>query len=143
MEYLRSRPKGDFIDEGSLEELYILTEHWQSELLFYKDDLKFLRHLEDKYFTWTTAKVNLDNITRVGESILKDTRDCDELLQRIKKHLAYLAQIIDDSEHQDIKSFRSEHQELEEDIVQFIANTKNNRRQLFKVIEFDVDADKF
>ena len=57
--------------------------------------------------------------------------------------MAYLAEVIDDSEHQEIKSFRSEHKELEEDIVQFIANTKNNRRQLFKVIEFDVNADKF
>jgi hypothetical protein len=143
MEYLRSRPKGDFIDNGSLQELYILTEHWQSELLFYKDDLKFLRHLEDKYFSWTTAQVNLENIRRVGESILKDTRDCDDLLQSIKKHLSYLAQIIDNDENQDLKMFRSEHKELEEDIVQFIANTKNNRRQLFKVIEFDVTADKF
>lgn len=143
MEYLRSRPKGDFIDNGSLQELYILTEHWQSELLFYKDDLKFLRHLEDKYFSWTTAQVNLENIRRVGESILKDTRDCDDLLQSVKKHLSYLAQIIDNDENQDLKMFRSEHKELEEDIVQFIANTKNNRRQLFKVIEFDVTADKF
>mgnify|MGYP003643072048 FL=1 len=142
MENFRSRPKGNFIENGNWQELYVLTEHWKSDLLFYKDDLKFLRHLEDKYFLWITAQVNLENIRRAGENILKDTRDCDDLLKRVDKHLSDLSVIIDKSENQDQKAFREEHKELEEDIAQIVENTRKNRRQLFKVIEYDVEVDK-
>ncbi|CAM4269314.1 MULTISPECIES: hypothetical protein [Zobellia] len=142
MENFRIRPKGDFIENGDWQELYILTEHWKSDLLFYKDDLKFLRHLEDKYFLWIKAQADLDNIRRAGESILKDSRDCDELLERVGKHLSHIAAIIDNPEKQNYKTFRVEHNELEEEVTKFIRNTRRNRRELFKVIEIDVEVDK-
>jgi hypothetical protein len=45
-----NRPKDDCIREADWQKLYILTEHWKSDLLFYKQDLKFLHHFIDKYF---------------------------------------------------------------------------------------------
>lgn len=50
MENLGIRPKGDFSWTAEYQQLYILSEHWLSELQFYKDELKFLNHLIDKYF---------------------------------------------------------------------------------------------
>ncbi|ADV50234.1 hypothetical protein I2486_14620 [Cellulophaga sp. E16_2] len=140
MKFFRNRPKGDFIENGNLQELYILTEHWKSDLLFYRDDLKFLRHLEDKYFLWIKAQTDLENIRKAGESILKDTRDCDDLLERVDQHLVQLSVLINETEKHNQKEFRTEHMELEETISQFIENTRENRRQLFKVIEFDVET---
>lgn len=142
MENFRIRPKGDFIKTGDWQELYILAEHWKSDLLFYNDDLKFLRHLEDKYFLWIKAQADLDNISRVGESILKDSRDCNDLLERVGKHLAHIATIIDEPEKQDIETFRDEHDELEEDVAKFIMQTRKNRKQLFNVIKMDLEVDK-
>ena len=42
------------------EDLYILAEHWESDLKFYSDDLRFLHHLVDKYFIWITKSENLE-----------------------------------------------------------------------------------
>ncbi|SIS53249.1 hypothetical protein SAMN05421766_102594 [Zobellia uliginosa] len=142
MDNFRCRPKGDFIEKGNWQELYVLTEHWKSDLLFYRDDLKFLRHLEDKYFLWIKAEADLENIRRVGESILKDTRDCDQLLERVDTHLSHLSNIIGNPESQDEKAFREEHAELEEDMAEFVKNVRENRRRLFKVVEYDVEMDK-
>ncbi|MFK5973327.1 MAG: hypothetical protein QM485_08600 [Flavobacteriaceae bacterium] len=62
MNDFRKRPKDNFIQETNCQELYVLTNHWKSDLLFYKDDLIFLHHLIDKYFIWITKK---DNLTKV------------------------------------------------------------------------------
>lgn len=142
MKFFRNRPKGEFMQNRNWQELFMLAERWKSDLLFYKDDLKFLRHLEDKYFLWIEAQTDLENIRKAGESILKDTRDCDELLELVDKHLAHLSTLISETEKQNQKEFRAEHLELKEAVSQFIENTKENRRQLFKVIEFDVETAK-
>ncbi len=52
MSSFRSRPKDRYIEEGDWQPLYVLTEHWKSDLSFYAEDLKFLAHLIDNYFMW-------------------------------------------------------------------------------------------
>lgn len=142
MDNYRSRPKGDYIENEKWQGLYALTEHWKSDLLFYKDDLKFLRHLVDNYFIWIKGQDNLEGISKVGEAILKDTRQCLELLDMIDKHLSHLVNIIDKTPEYDSKNFRAEHGELEENINQFIKNVRENRKHLFKITEYVMDDEK-
>jgi len=42
MNNFRNRPKYNYIHEADWQQLIILTEHWKSDLLFYKDDIRFL-----------------------------------------------------------------------------------------------------
>ena len=49
MKDFRIRPKDNYINEASWEQLYVLTEHWKSDLVFYHKDLRFLHLLIDKY----------------------------------------------------------------------------------------------
>lgn len=141
MENFRSRPKGDYIANSKLQELYTLTEHWKSDLLFYRDDLKFLRHLVDNYFIWIKNQENLESVRKVGEAILKSSRECDELRENVNKHLSHLAGIIDESIKNDSKKFRTEHGELEDDIARFIKNVRNNRKHLFTITEYIMDSE--
>ncbi|HEA19798.1 hypothetical protein LCGC14_2075710 [marine sediment metagenome] len=142
MENFRPRPKGNYIESGQWQELYTLTVHWKSDLLFYKDDLKFLRHLVDKYFIWVKNQDNLDGVQKVGEAILKDIRECDQLLRRVSKHLSHLARIIDEPFKNDSQLFRKEHAELEDDIARFIKNVRKERKHLFKITEHVMDKEK-
>ena len=138
MENFRSRPKSNYIQNTQWQELYILTEHWKSDLLFYKDDLRFLRRLVDKYFIWIKNEDNLDGVRKVGEAILKATRECDELLNRVKEHLSHLA----NSAENDSKRFRTEHEELEDEIAEFVKRVRKNRKQLFKITEYVMENEK-
>ncbi|WP_339714106.1 hypothetical protein [uncultured Kriegella sp.] len=138
MESFRSRPKSNSIQNSKWQELYILTGHWKSDLLFYKDDLRFLRHLVDKYFVWIEDQANLDDVRRVGETILKATRECEELLGRVDAHLSHLANSTDN----DSKRFRTEHGELEDELAEFIKRVRQHRVQLFKITEYVIDSEK-
>jgi hypothetical protein len=142
MSDLRTRPKANFIQETDWQELYVLTNHWKSDLLFYKDDLKFMHHLIDKYFIWITKKGNLKNVQKVGTAILDDSKDCDNLIKKVEEHLSHLANLIEEPFKNDSGIFRDEHQELEDDISIFTKAVRKNRKQLFEVTERVLDDEQ-
>ncbi|WP_149277010.1 hypothetical protein [Pareuzebyella sediminis] len=138
----RARPKADFIQETNWQELYVLTNHWKSDMLFYKDDLKFLHHLIDKYFIWITQKDNINEVQEIGRDILKDTRECELLIEKIENHLLHIGTAIKEPLKKDSGKFRDEHQELEDEIAYFIKTVRENRKQLFKVTEHVLDSEQ-
>lgn len=88
------------------------------------------------------AKNDLEGIRKVGKSILEDTRDCDELLKVVDKHLSQLAEIMEASINYNLGIFRGKHAELENDIAQFVKNSRENRKQLFKIAEHPIGSNK-
>ncbi|WP_299524390.1 hypothetical protein [uncultured Lutibacter sp.] len=78
---LRNRPNGSCIFEANGQELYILTEHWKSDMLFYKEDLNFLNHLIDKYFIWISKKEDADLVKKIDTSILIINVQCSTLIK--------------------------------------------------------------
>lgn len=138
----RARPKAEFIKETNWQELYVLTKHWKSDLLFYKDDLKFLHHLIDKYFIWITQKDNLEEVQKVGKGILDDTRECESLLVKIEEHLSHLASLVEGSLENNSVEFREEHQELEDEIAKFVKEVRENRKELFTITEHVLESEQ-
>ena len=76
MNDFRNRPKDNYIQKADWQKLYILTEHWKSDLSFYKDDLRFLHHLIDKYFLWISKKENIDMMQNIEINLLKVDKKC-------------------------------------------------------------------
>jgi hypothetical protein len=143
MENLSLRPKGDFTWTAQYQQLYVLTEHWQSDLQFYKGDLQFLHHLIDKYFIWLINKENLDEMKNLASGLSETGKNCDRLLEKTSKHLAHLAELIDDPFKYDSHKFRSEHEELENEIASFVKNFWKIKEDTFvasvPVIEKEVE----
>lgn len=139
---LRARPKADFIQETDWKELYVLTNHWKSDLLFYKDDLVFLHHLIVKYFIWIAHEDNLEEVRKVANGILQDTKSCDSLLEKVNEPLSHLASLIEESFKHNSGEFRDEHQELEDEISVFVKTVRKNRKQLFKVTGYVLESEQ-
>jgi hypothetical protein len=138
----RSRPNGTYIFEAEWQDLYVLTEHWKSDLLFYKDDLRFLDHLIDKYFIWLTKKENIDQVRAIEESLIATELNCSKLIKRIKTHIKHLAELIDNPFAYDSHKFRTEHQILEDDFTKFIKLFRKNRQEVFKITEHVIDTEE-
>jgi hypothetical protein len=141
MENYRSRPKGNYIQNTNWDELYILTKHWKSDLLFYKEDLRFLNRLLNKYFIWITKKGNLNAVKTIGQNVLKDKSTGTNLLKRVDQHLVHISQTIDNPFKYDSSVFRKEHQDLEDDIAKFYKTVRKNRKQVFSVTEHIIDSE--
>ena len=52
----RTRPKSNYMLEAEWQELHALTIHWQSDVTFFGDELRFIDLLIDKYFTTLVDK---------------------------------------------------------------------------------------
>lgn len=143
MSDFRNRPIGTYIFEANWEELYVLAKHWKSDLLFYKDDLKFLDHLIDKYFIWISNKKDVDAVRKIDNSILETAKKCSDLLKRVEEHSTHLAGLMEDPFKYDSHQFRTEHQQLEDDVTNFVKVFRNNRKDVFEVTSLVVESDDF
>jgi len=135
MENLSIRPKGDFTWTAEYQQLYILTEHWKSDLQFYKDDLRFLHHLIDKYFIWLTHKEHLDEMRDLVSGLSEISKNCDKLIEKTSLHQTHLAELIDAPFKYDSHKFRTEHEELENEIASFIKKFRKIKKETFAVSE--------
>lgn len=135
MENLSLRPKGDFSYTAEYQQLYVLTVHWQSDLEFYKGDLRFLHHLIEKYFVWFASKEHLDEMRNLAVRLSEIGKKCDELLEQTSKHLSHLAELIDEPFKYDSHKFRTEHEQLENEMASFVQKFRAIKKETFAVSE--------
>lgn len=142
MNIFRSRPKGEYIQKANWEELYVLTQHWKNDLEFYKEDLRFLHRLIDKYFIWITREENSDAVRKIADSLQKVNDKCRDLLEKTSRHLSRLGDFVKESGSAGERLFRIEHEHLEDEIADFVKLFRKNRRDVFSITEHVVDSEK-
>ena len=127
----RNRPKGNFIQEASWQELYMLTESWKNDLELYSLDVKFLELLVDTYFVKLLMNQNLDELRELQRELYKLNEQCENLLKLIKIHFTHIVDLIDEPLLYDALVFRTEHELLEEEISEFGRKIKAVRYAVF------------
>ena len=135
MNDFRNRPKDNYINEADWQKLFILTEHWKSDLEFYKDDLRFLHHLIENYFMWLTKNENIEMVKEIGANVFKVEKQCALLIKKTNKHLHHLAELMENPFAYDSHKFREEHEILEDELAQFLIDFRKNRKEVFKITE--------
>jgi len=139
----RTRPKGPYIYEADWKELYVLTEHWASDLAFYGDDLRFLHHLLSSYYMWLFMEERADKGTEVVKWLEALETRRDALARQTQKHLTHLADLIDDPFKYDSHEFRQEHAELEEEITHFVKDFRDCKKEVFALSKHVVSSEEF
>ena len=109
MNDFRNISKDNYSQEGAWQKLYVLSEQWKSNLLFYKDDIRFLHHLIDTYSLWISKNARIERMQEMEVNLLKVDQECALLLERTICQLQYLAQSNDDPFRHDSHQFRVEH----------------------------------
>lgn len=141
MDEYRSRPKGSFILKANWDQLYVLTGHWKKDLDFYKEDLRFLYKLINKYFIWLTEEENVSSVRKIAYNLQSLNEKCTDLLEKVKKHQVQIGSLVEDPDNEDTQVFRIEHQHLEEEIAAFVKLFRNNRKEVFTITEHVVDSE--
>ena len=142
MSDIRNRPKGSYIHQADWQQLYVLTEHWKSDLEFYNDDLKFLHLLIDKYFMYISKRENIDMVREIEIGLLEMDNRSSMLLRQVNKHLHHLAALLDNSFTYDSHTFRTEHERLEDDLAHFVEDFRKNRKEVFTITEHVIEREE-
>lgn len=142
MSNFRNRPVDNYINEANWQQLYLLTKHWKSDLLFYKDDLRFLHRLIKKYLLWISKKENVDLVKEIEISLLIVDKQCTGLLEKTTSHLHHLTELIENPFAYDSHKFRSEHAALEDSLAHFVKDFRKNRKEIFSITEYIIDGEQ-
>ncbi len=132
----------NFLKDGPWDELYVLTGHWISDLEFYRNDLRFLHHLIDKYLMWISKSENLDMVNKLKNGLFDLGVNVRDLLEKIGKHRIQLGQVVENFNKADAGIIRTEHEHLEEEITLFVKSFRNNRKEVFTITEYIIDSEK-
>ena len=122
-------------------ELYILTEHWKSDLEFYKEDLLFLHHIIDKYFMWITKPENLDMVKEIKKELFNTKSNNRKLLEEVQKHMSQLGHLVEEANSEDQEFVKKQHLRLEDALRDFVKSFRKNRKEIFKITEYVIDSE--
>ena len=126
----------------SWENFYVLAEHWQSDLEFYKDDMRFLHHLVDKYFIWLTKSENIELVKEIMIQVQQLESECRELLDDVQNHKHSLSKLAESSKGYTLEQSAEEHERLENKLYQFVKQFRANRKEVFRITEYVMDSEE-
>jgi hypothetical protein len=130
------------IGEVKWQELYILTDHWKSDLAFYKDDLRFLHHLIDKYIIWITKDENLNMVQDIKKNLFEIQSKSADLIKEVNIHLGNLGLMVENPVQSSNPQFLKDHGVLEEKISNFVKLFRSNRKEVFNITEYIIDSEQ-
>lgn len=130
------------IREINWQELYILTDHWKSDLDFYKDDLRFLHHLIDKYIIWITKDDNLNMVKDIEKNLFEIKKKSMDLMKELSIHLGNLRLMVENPVQSSNPQFLKDHEVLEEKVSNFVKLFRSNRKEVFKITEYIIDSEE-
>jgi len=142
MSKLSTKPGISDYGKYNWEKLYFLAKHWKSDLEFYKDDLRFLHNLIEKYLIWITKKENLESVADIRKKEHGLTLSCEELLKKVSAHLQMASNIVKGGNDTSRKIFFTSHAELENEIAVFVKSFRESRKEVFKVTEYVMDSEE-
>lgn len=142
MSNYRNRPKGNYIQEASWQELYMLTESWKNDLEFNFIDVKFLELLLDAYLVKLLINQNLTEIRELQREVYELIKQCINLQELIKIHFTHIIDLIDEPLKYDESVFRVEHELFEDEIVKFKTKLEAIRYIVFNAANDALESEK-
>ncbi|MGC1516024.1 MAG: hypothetical protein WA810_10655 [Maribacter sp.] len=131
-----------FIKDGPWDSLYVLTQHWESDLEFYTDDSRFLYALIDKYFIWVTKSENLDSVKKLMSNLCSLRETIKRLLGKTTQHRVRLGYLVENPKSADTDVIKNDHQRLEAEMADVVKLFRSNRKDIFEITEFIIDSEK-
>lgn len=136
------KPKSDYLEKKDWEQLYILCEHWQKEIAFYKDELRFLRRLISKYFLWLENEENIAKANALIVDIKKTEQETEWIDQAIQRHMSHISDLMQNAFSRDEEEFREDHTELEEKMTNYLQLFRKLKSEVFAVSEFIMETEE-
>jgi hypothetical protein len=138
----RTRPKSNYLHDAEWQELHALTLHWQSDMVFFGDELRFVDLLIDKYFTSLVDKENIAITKDVAAKLSDIKKTYESLCQKVLKHLKHIENLMVNSFAVDASAFRDEHAKLEDELVAFVKSFRDIKHNLFQLTERVIKNEK-
>lgn len=142
MDNFRYRPKDNFVQKASLDDLLALTKNWESDLIFYNNDLKFLQQLIEVHFVKLLLFEGANEFRDLQNDIQISIVQCEILLKQTPVFTKQLTHLIDESHKYDAHILRNNYELFEDDCTQYIETVKIIRLLAFSMLKNILEEEK-
>lgn len=122
--------------ECELQELYILSKHWISDIQFAEDEIRFLKNVHHKYLVPELNNEQLIEIERFNKALAQLDGNIPDLKSKISTLLKFIEPILTDESNTEINlSLIEKFTSLETEIKTMFESVKLAKKSLFSFIE--------
>lgn len=132
----------NYHNTANLQQLFLLTEHWQNDVAFYKDEFRFLYKLIDRYYIWLTNDEHIEAVRKMVKTVVDVQHELTALSIELSSHLIAIGKRIDKSNAAAELVLREEHAQLEMKVGQFYRNFRMVKKEIFTITELVIESEK-
>lgn len=129
-------------EERSWQQMFILSERWQADLEFLKDELNFIHNLIDRYLMWLTDENNMA-ATRKQVAELSGIRVKHQALgQTLATHKMHLAGLIENPFSHNAQDCKDAHVSIEAMVTALMKDFRAIKKAVFALTEKIMASEK-
>jgi hypothetical protein len=136
------KPQSNYFRDANWKELHVLTTHWKSDVDFYKDELRFLRELIDKYFIWLIEDNNLYKAQKLVIRLTDTEKELENILKAVVSHVKQIEKFITNEFVYSEVFFSDEHTRLENKMTAFMKLFRGLKKDIFAVTKEVIEGEK-
>lgn len=133
--------KQTYLHTRTWEDLYICGESWEDELLFEKDELRFLQDMLSKHFLSMIEAGDYKKTQELTNHLTSLSLRTDDLIKKITQHLSTMSvlmgKVFEDEEIID------NHRSLQKFVHRYVRDIRRMKSEVFSLIEGVMRSDKF
>jgi len=118
-----------------LQELYILSNHWLSDIHFAEDEMKFLKHVINKYLATHTLSIVLEEIGIFNESLGQQEITTLSIKNKILDLLKFIAPLVKGTGEEIGLDLIERFTALEMEVKEMFESVKRLKKSLFAFTE--------
>lgn len=118
------------------------AEDWLSDLVFYKNNIRFLQCLLDRFYTDMALQENLDEMREVMMRFQDVKYLYKTTLHRIKSHRVDLAEASQGSSPKDILTVERQHLDLQKEIKALVQSFKETNGEIHNMVDIALQLNR-
>lgn len=125
-----------FTHELSVEELYVLTTHWLSDISFFEQEISYFQSLITRYFLPNLSEENMLLIKSLENHFQVLSGRKEQIQTSILAHQQELSALLDKSHVENEEHFNVLHSQLEVKLFDFIKALRQVKLEFFNATKF-------
>ena len=125
-----------FMHEFSTEELYVLTTHWISDIVFFEQEIHYFQSLITRYFLPQLQDDHVLLIHSLQHQLSKLDTKKSTLRADIIEHQTKLSSMLDKNNFETEAYLNAQHSKLEGQIFDFVRHLRQIKLEFFNATKF-------
>jgi hypothetical protein len=125
-----------FLHEFSVEELYVLTTHWLTDITFFEQEITYFQSLITRYFLPHVQEENMLLIASISDHFKSLDVRKEQIKSSIIEHQLKLSGLLDKAHIDNEPQLNALHTNLEGKLFEFIKTLRQVKLEFFNATKF-------